>query len=327
MILFITRSLPVHEPQARRPRGSALLISLLLMAFLAVFGIGMSQLIVKSIRVERNVVEAGKAYFAAESGVERGLYFHENELPGYEVPESEQAVSLTNGTSYSYEMVAQDVGVPCSYESDEWRSIEVQESVSWPLFRYDAESEARVDLDHFQLAFFVDRRPLTPVEAFDIDSDGIKHDALRWKILGIDEGGNTQAISGVLEFSAAQPTETLDQDDTANFFNADPGGTAVNFSNYLISTFLANHTFNYLVLTNVIVPSAQSAGVQILELNRLKAQLSTQDFDSLTLDGSACEYTLIRSTGFAENTRQAIDSQVKLDSALPVFDFVLYQTN
>ncbi len=316
---FITRSLPVHEPRGRwrEDRGSALLISLLLMAFLAVFGIGMSQLIVKSIRVERNMVEAGKAYFAAESGVERGLYFHENELPGYEVPEGEQEVELTNSTSYTYTMVAQDVTVPCSYETDDWRTIEVQESVLWPLFRYD-DANGRVDLEHFELTYSPDRGNLSP---------RVDGNALRWKILGIDGQGNTQAISGLLPFSGAQLTESFDQDATANFFDSDPGGTAVNMPNYPISTFLEQHTFNYLILTNVIVWSAQGASVQALEVNGLNVQLSTTDSDPLTLDGSACEYALIRSTGFGENTRQAIDSQVKLDSALPVFDFVLYQTN
>lgn len=308
MRLFITISLPVHEPR----RASALLISLLLMAFLAVFGIGMSQLIVKSIRVERNVVEAGKAYFAAESGVERALYFHENQFPGYEVPESEASVELTNGTSYEYEMSAQENRVPCLHGGDSsgeeaWRTIEVQESVSWPLFRYDAATDGRVDLTHFELNYGLNRL------------GGVSGNALRWKILGIDAQGNTQAISGLLPFSGAQPTETLDQDDTANFFDSDPSGTAVNFPNYPISTFLEEHTFNYLVLTNVIIPSTQSAGDQLLEMNQLRVQLFTA--------GSACEYTLIRSTGFAENTRQAIDSLVKLDEALPVFDFVLYQTN
>jgi len=46
-------------------RASALILSLLLMSFLIVLGLGISSVVIDSVRIERNVIEAGKAMFRA----------------------------------------------------------------------------------------------------------------------------------------------------------------------------------------------------------------------------------------------------------------------
>jgi hypothetical protein len=209
-------------------RGSALLVALLLMGFLSVFGVGMSRLIVSSIRVEHNVVEAGKSYFSAEAGVEHRLYTHEHRLPGYQ---QELELVLENGAIATVETVATGKQVPCSHR-DEWRELGVQESVSWPLFRWD-DSEGRFDVENFTLNYDFERQ------------DRVFGDVLRWKILGLTSNGSTEAISGVKGFSSLD--NFLKQSDTANFYGQS-GVTYSNDSVYPIGEFLMNHQLNYLTL-------------------------------------------------------------------------------
>jgi hypothetical protein len=287
-------------------QGSALLVALLLMGFLAVFGVGMSQLIVNSIRIERNVVESGKAYFAAEAGVEQALYDHQNRLPGYEPSEEAGEWTLANNAEVNLEVVAAEETVPCEHRDDEWRELGVQESVSWPLFRWD--DGGRLELEEFKLNYSFER----PTQV-----DG---SVLRWKILGLTENGNTQAISGLRKYSSNLALNVLKESDTENFYAGEPGGTFFNDSHHQVITFLRNHQFNYLTLTNVTEPNAQQVGSDQPEDNVLQVKMKTEK-------GSACEYALVKSTGLSGGTRQSIDAQVKLDSFLPVFDFVLYQVD
>lgn len=300
-----------------RDSGSALLISLLLMAFLMVFGLGISQIVVDSIRVERNVVDAGMAYFSAEGAVESALYYRENRLPGYEAQKDEsgavksQNAMLENGALMTYNMVAAETTVPCAHEENAWRELGIQESVSWPLYRWDAGDKGRADLEDFTLSFKVEDRNENP--------NSFPDNVLRWKILGIDKNdGNTKAISGLFKYSPGVPN-TLNEEDMASFYEGSEGGTYVYHDNYPISDFLQNHYFSTLILTNVILlPDGQSSKDYVLKL-----QLST---DNQGVSESPCEYTLIQADGTSGDVTQNIDVQVKLESFLPVFNFVLYET-
>ncbi len=271
-------------------RGSALLISILLMSFVIVFGLGISSLIVDSVRVERNVIEAGKAYFAAEGGVEEALYYHENKLPGYEglVEEYE----LLNGALMSYEMLAAQSTVPCHGASA--RVLTAQESVSWPLFKWDAD-DGRYDLTSFTVTYDI------PDNAF------AESDVFRWKILGLDaDDSYTEAVSGLLDFDPMSSDNVLDSSDDGNHYDLDSAPVYTNYSTYSISQFLGEHILNYLVLSN-------------LSDSDMEVQLTSSE-------EAACEYTLIEADGESGGAVQSIDVLVKLDSFLPVFDFVLYQT-
>ena len=74
-------------------QGSALLIAVLVMGILLTLTLGLSDLVIREIRQTTDVVSAGKAYFAAEAGVENALLdLHEN-LPGFETASSSDCVS------------------------------------------------------------------------------------------------------------------------------------------------------------------------------------------------------------------------------------------
>lgn len=68
----------------RMKKGSALLITLLLMGALMTITLGISTLVLREIRVTQSVVDANKAYYGAESGVERALLGLAKNGAGYE---------------------------------------------------------------------------------------------------------------------------------------------------------------------------------------------------------------------------------------------------
>lgn len=300
-------------------KGSALLVAILLMTFVIVFGLGISSLIIDSIRVERSVVEAGKAYFAAEAGVERALYYEENYLPGYEVVDEMDV--LENDAELLYSLLAlSDTQVPCEHRDEEWRMLGVQESISLPLFYWDEDNSDRYDLPFFNLEFYVDRMGEDPL---------VNGNALRWKILGLDNSGNhTEATSGVLTYmDQGLGYQSFNSEmEMASFYDLN-GPPFVNYEDYPVGTFLEHHFLNYLVLSNVVNPADQPLGAQSAEVNGVKLRLLVDDASLNYDENVACEYAAILSDGFSGDTKQSIDVQIRLDTFLPVFDFVLYQTD
>ncbi len=70
--------------EAGARRGSALLITLLLLGILMTLALGVSSLVIREIVVTQSVVDANKAYYAAEAGVEHALLGLNRKLAGYE---------------------------------------------------------------------------------------------------------------------------------------------------------------------------------------------------------------------------------------------------
>ena len=64
-------------------KGTALLVALLIMGVLISISVALSVLILRELRITRESLDSGKAYYAAEAGVEEALYFLNTELPGW----------------------------------------------------------------------------------------------------------------------------------------------------------------------------------------------------------------------------------------------------
>ena len=65
-------------------RGTALLIALLVMGVFIAVSLVLSALILREVRITKTFVDAGQAYYSAESGIEIGLYALNTRLPGWE---------------------------------------------------------------------------------------------------------------------------------------------------------------------------------------------------------------------------------------------------
>lgn len=65
-------------------RGSALLITLLMLGVLMTLVLGISTLVIREIGVTQSIVDANKAYYSAEAGVENALLALSQNKPGFE---------------------------------------------------------------------------------------------------------------------------------------------------------------------------------------------------------------------------------------------------
>ena len=65
-------------------KGTALLVALLVMGVLVAIGLALSSLVFRELVITKEFLDAGRAYYTAESGVEIALYAIENHLPGWQ---------------------------------------------------------------------------------------------------------------------------------------------------------------------------------------------------------------------------------------------------
>ena len=86
--------------------GSALLITLLMLGVLMTLVLGISTLVIREIGVTQSIVDANKAYYSAEAGVENALLDLSQHKPGYEPKDGSvkfQADKDAYDANFSYE--------------------------------------------------------------------------------------------------------------------------------------------------------------------------------------------------------------------------------
>ena len=286
--------------------ASALLVAILIMSLLLVVGLGVNRLIIVEMKVERGLLQGGQSYYSAEGASELALHEIVASITGYEGGDSGE---FDSGVAYEYEILALSDVWPCDVYGDKvfededgvlWRVLEVEESVMIPLFLEEEKME------EFKVEYFVET------------DSGFSDDLLRWKILGINSAGLTEAISDYEEVSAGLNTataptsfETIDFAGTYKDYGGSWGGREYWFVEESIGTFLGAHDYNYLILTHVMEDASDE--------NLLYLRLSEGDTDFV------CEYVKIEAEGSYGEYVQQIDVLMKEGEPLPVFDFVLFE--
>lgn len=213
----------------KKKHGSSLLVAILVMGILSTLTLGLSNLVIYEISQTSNIVASGKAYFAAEAGVENALFDLQEHLPGYETANNVQAdkdgwVSYQDtssdfhyryrirnkGDKYPYfdadEPVFLQPGIGISrdtlYEQHPQKTYNVlrlNDTVTIPLFVEGKDGQVH-DIRKFLIQYYVDFES-DP----DIDILGFKNlklenfDILRWKVTGAPlnppDTGKTEVIS------------------------------------------------------------------------------------------------------------------------------------
>jgi len=191
---FLKSRWKAARADVKSQKGTALLVALLVMGILTAVSMAVSSMIVRELQVTRLALDAGKAYYSAESGVEIALLKLENNLPGFHEEISSEAFELTiENLSSSYPYLDSS-----KYELEDapadvyYGVLELNESVTFPLFSYDEENpDGKKEVNKFVVAYYV---------KFTRDDLGEKvtgvslnsWDVLRWKIYGLttNEGGN-----------------------------------------------------------------------------------------------------------------------------------------
>jgi len=186
----------------RREKGTALLTAMLIMGVLIAISIALSSLVMREVRVTKDLMDAGKAFYAAESGVEEALYFLNHELPGWQTSEEgmENRPVSTEGGTFKYEVKNQCNTYPCIDKEykvegvDDMKAfygvMKLNESVLIPLFVVDAGNIRSVE--NFTVEFWADFNPND-----DLNKTGniSGWDVLRWKVFGMKQENNNNYIT------------------------------------------------------------------------------------------------------------------------------------
>lgn len=299
-------------------RASALLLSFFLMSVLILVALAVSVLVIHDLRASRTMVSGTQALYAAEGMTELGLQTLKDNLPGYEP--AGFTYNLVSNAVASLNVRARGDSLSCEGQvgrnSEGFRALARNESIQIPLFaQINAEGSVE-EISSFHVEFYV------ATEEGEVTLSPM-NDVLRWKILGLKEGTDTtQALSEYIPLYASGM-------ERVSVFGTDPdivdasvptsytygkffeGGTS--FKVYPIATFLEDHSYNHLILTNVVQRDSE---------NTIFFRFNT------SVESGVCEYVQLTSTGNGAtgDTQRELSTMVKEGENLPVFDFVLYHT-
>lgn len=310
--------------------GSALLVAVIVMGILMTLAIGVSDLLIGTLRDNRLLLAKTRAWYAAESGVEKALLKIENGGPGFE----EQGQSNGgNDWRYSYNILARTDQFPVGRQNvpqDSPESYDIlgfNELVVIPLFAgTSSENSAR----NFRVDYYLEPELLRLGNYAYEDLD-----ILRWKIFGVNGDGKMEVVNEFLpvETNKNSPTNPTCLGtvsgcwNSANFYeNVPPEGYRIS-PIYPISTFMQNHTQNFLVLTNIInidlVGGNTTSTASKQKIANIRYRIIEDDSGSRNL---TLPRTKISSDGFSGDAKQSIDLEVARETFLPVFNYALYRT-
>jgi hypothetical protein len=198
--------------------GTALLTAMLIMGVLIAISIALSGLVIREVKVTKDLMDAGRAFYAAESGVEEALYFLNNKLPGWEPPEDGQSRDLgENGSNFKYSIKNTCNSYPCIDEEEYdiskvtdmsafYDVMDLNESVLIPLFIVEKDEngqEAVKSVKDFTVEFYGNFDPSSDMKVQNVTG----WDILRWKVFGMknlggDGGYQTESISDFTAFAS-----------------------------------------------------------------------------------------------------------------------------
>lgn len=206
-------------------RGSALLTALLVMGILIAVSLALSSLIFREVRVTRSFIDAGQAYYSAESGIEIALYGLNTQLPGWELADDYKSfkvdgdgemktvgeVRLKNSCKAypCFDEEEFDIGGLSGEKLKEFYDVlDLNESINIPLFVVKKGADdvlAEVPVDNFTVEFYSEFNPKEDLK-FNMSAGAFLSgwDVLRWKVFGIrkEEPYVTESVSDFTALSA-----------------------------------------------------------------------------------------------------------------------------
>lgn len=295
--------------------------------------LGVSSLLVGTLRDSRMLLEKTRAWYAAESAMEQALLAISENPPGFE-NEKREALDDAN-TQYAYKILATAATIPAKkpYEiqtdADRYAVLHLNESITIPLFRGTAPED---QVKKFRVDYYLE--PKLQLQGAFVDTD---MDILRWKIFGISADGKMEVINEFLPANqgnlASNPT-CFGTDASACYAHAKfykrrlaPDGATEFFieNEYPIETFLSEHTQNFLALTNVVNTDLIAGSLSTAEKQRV-ANIRYRVTEGANQPRLTLPSIKISADGFSGETKQSLDLEVKRETFLPVFNYALYRT-
>ena len=208
-------------------KGTALLVSLLVMGVLVSVAIALSGLVFRELTITKDFLNSGKAYYVAESGVELALFGLDKNLPGWEPSDEGLQKYYVGSLEGEYKLDNRCKTYPCfdGYNltdggegfKEYYDVLDHNDSIQIPLFIVDDGSEKPVA--NFVVEFYATFDPSTHLN-FDNVNDLSGWDILRWKIYGLNElFGITESIS---DFTAFSLLNTGDEEIRVNTNSTNP---------------------------------------------------------------------------------------------------------
>jgi hypothetical protein len=226
----------INMKNKKTQSGSALLITILLMGLLITITLALSSLVIREISVTQSIVNANKAFYAAEAGVENALYDLSTHGPGYEPsPTSENTQLENSGTEFKYEIsnradklpffddknpiyivdtgdkcTISDAGNPFAIAVNKntlyaehpqctYRRLGLNQTVVVPLFITNSDGNV-TDASDFMVQYYL---PFDHLENEFRNIELKNFDILRWKIYGSPINGDTNKTESIADFYPA----------------------------------------------------------------------------------------------------------------------------
>lgn len=321
----------------RNTRGSALLVALIIMGILMTVAIGISELLIRSYRDNRQMIDRTGAWYQAEAGIENALLLVTQNPPGFEDIKIEQDKADETDTSFygfSIKAAARQVPerlYPTQPEAEQFNALPLSETITIPLFSGTHPDDG---IKKLKIEYFL--APKIRAQGGNITSE--EFPILRWKIFGRAVNGSIEVISDI---APEVPTATDANTDTSCIGTPEncriQGGPYFNNMGTLddpkifieprayISTFLENHTQNFLILTNMVNINLIGGGVPD------KKKLASVMYRVTQLDGNEGDNRIslptarITADGYNRNTKQSIDLEIDRERSLPIFNYALYK--
>jgi hypothetical protein len=198
----------------RNESGTALLVALLVMGVLIAISLTLSSLILRESVSTKKLIDSGRAYYAAESGIEEALYFLDISLPGWE-GDSENYGVVGDLAAYEYEVKNKCNSYPC-FDDDEYDVmpayayygiLELNENITIPLFTVDDEGKVDPVID-FTVEFFTN---FSPTEDLLIENSAALSgwDVLRWKVFTLRNTEDGYITESLHDFTAVSSVKNI----------------------------------------------------------------------------------------------------------------------
>lgn len=310
-------------------KGNAILLAILIMGVITTLTLGVNVLILNELKQNVYFIDAGKAYYAAEAGVENALLDLDLKNPGYE---NQDEFEYGQDYGFNYEIDNQ-TDVIQQNELGDFNVLSFNDSLTIPLYKDDGFGGIE-PINEFSFCFYVDET-ITKIDPVALNT----FDILEYNIFGVDSQGKTESISDFLPgsgmevprcFGTFNATHT-----TGKYFTRDENGDLIFFYNeditqtddstrtagYPLRQFLSEHSRNTLKVTNLFNP-------QLLTFSGEESQLFANIFyriESGVGEELVRPEAIIKVDGFSGEAKQSLDVTLIEGGLLPVFDFTLYR--
>jgi len=326
---------------SKKTQGSSLVVSLGIMSLLLILSGAIMTTIFNSAHLTNNIANLNKAYFASEGGAEEALYELSNHLSGFETG---TGFTFSNNSKYEYEIEYRSndnnssipkLGLGNSPVDSNWNKIEPKETYNLNLFYDSSEIGKTTDyncnpFDISDCGDIINPTDINELNLYirtpDFDKNNNGDDILPindvfvvWSFNGTSRSDNTKKYI-LLPITDDNTTNTeikgfkINSDSLVLDLNT--LGEDLEKNQMTIFNFLSNNDLHMPRLKISVVSELKDNTGNPLPYLEFKIEAK-----NVTLPYS---YATITSEGYAALSKQTIQTQIKQEGAISLFDYAIF---